>query len=418
MGKLRLSEKERKRVEVMSKVSREEMTLQKAAELLGVSYRQVLRVHDRYVLEGNSGLAHGLRGRESNRKIENGRRERVLKLYQVKYWDFGPRLASEYLHKLDGEEVHEETLRRWLMTEGLWAPRRKGSGHRKWRERRGHFGELVQMDGSLHDWFEGRRGKASLMVMIDDATNRTYAQFFEEETTAAAMTVFWSYVKRYGLPRAVYVDRDTIYKTTRDSTVDEALSSEPPATQFGRAMQELEVELILAYSPQAKGRVERRHAVFQDRLVKGMRLKGIETLEAANKYLDEEFLDDLNARFTMPAREKADVHRRVRREVNLSHVLSFQEERVVQNDWTISWCSRYFQLDASHHKLSLAKKRIVVSQLLDGTIRLVYRGSELKWVELTERPSRKGSKPAAPKATGKPPHKPAANHSWRRGFQK
>lgn len=418
MGKLRLSKKERIRVEVMSKVKREELTLQKAAELLGLSYRQVLRVHQRYVSDGNSGLAHGLRDRESNRRIESGRRGRVLELYQGKYGGFGPRLAAEYLRKADGEDLHEETLRRWLITEGLWAPRRKGSGHRKWRERKAHFGEMLQMDGSLHDWFEGRRGKASLMVLIDDATNQTYAQFFEEETTAAAMTVLRAYVERYGLPRAVYVDRDAIYKTTRDSTVDEALSSESPRTQFGRAMEELGVELILAHSPQAKGRVERRHGVFQDRLVKGMRLKKISTLAAANKYLEEEFLDELNERFTVAAREKADVHRCVGRGIKLEHVLSFQEERVVQNDWTISWCNRHFQLSAVHHKLSLAKKRIIVSELLDGTIRLVYRGRELKWIELTERPSRTRSKPMAPKAVSRPPHKPAANHVWRRPFSK
>ena len=196
MVKLRLSKKERVRVEVMSKVEREGMTLQKAAELLGLSYRQVLRVHQRYVSDGNTGLAHGLRGRASNRRFESGRRSRVLELYQGKYGDFGPRLAAEYLRNADGEDLSEETLRRWLITEGLWAPRRKGSGHRKWRERKAHFGEMVQMDGSLHDWFEGRRSKASLMVMIDDATNRTYAQFFEEETTAAAMTVFLAYVGR------------------------------------------------------------------------------------------------------------------------------------------------------------------------------------------------------------------------------
>ena len=418
MGKLRLSVKERMRAEVMSKVSREEMTLRKAADLLGISYRQVLRVHVRYVSEGNSGLAHGLRGRESNRKFEEGRRERVLELYRGKYGDFGPRLAAEYLRKADGEDLSEETLRRWLIAEGLWAPRRKGSGHRKWRERKAHFGEMVQMDGSLHDWFEGRRSKASLMVMIDDATNRTHAQFYEEETTAAAMLVFWAYVDDYGLPRSLYVDRDTIYKTTRDSTVDEALSSKTPLTQFGRAMQELGVELILAHSPQAKGRVERRHAVFQNRLVKGMRLKKISTLEGANKYLDAEFLGELNERFTVPAREKADVHRCVGRGVKLAHVLSYREERVVQNDWTVSWCNRHFQLAEKHHKLSLAKKRIVVSELLDGTIRLTYGNRELTWVELTKRPSRKRPRPAAPKASGGQPHKPAANHAWRQPFKR
>ena len=416
MGKLRLSKKERSRVEVLGKIKVGGLSLRKGAEMLGLSYRQMLRIHERYESEGASGLQHRLRGEESNRRFENDRRERVLELYETKYWDFGPRLAAEYLRKDDGEELSEETLRRWLIGAGLWQQRRRGSVHRKWRERKAHFGEMVQMDGSLHDWFEGRRGTASLMVMIDDATNRTYAQFFEEETTAAAMTVFWEYVKRYGLPRAVYVDRDSIYKTTRDSTVDEALADNPAQTQFGRAMEELGVELILAHSPQAKGRVERRHAVFQDRLVKALRLKNISTLELANEYLEEEFLDELNERFTVAAREKADVHRRVGRGVKLEHMLSYQEQRVVQNDWTVSWCNRQFQLHADHQKLPLAKQRIDVCELLDGTIVLKYRGRELRWVELTERPSRKRPPRAAKNKAGKGPQKPPPNHPWRRGF--
>ena len=293
--------------------------------------------------------------------------------------------------------------------------RRQGAVHRKWRERKGHVGELVQMDGSDHDWFEGRRGRAVLMVMIDDATNRTYARFFEGETTAAAMTIFGEYVKRYGVPHALYVDRDSIYETTRDSTVDEALADEGPLTQFGRAMKELGVELILGQAPQAKGRVERQHTPrLQDRLVKPMRLKKISTLISANQYLEAEYLDELNERFTVPAREEADVHRRVERGVKLEHVLSYQEQRVVQNDWTVSWCNRHFQLHEDHHRLALARKRIEVSELLDGTIRLTYRGRELKWVELTERPSRKRPTPAVKKATGKAVQKPPKNHPWRR----
>ena len=413
MGKLQLSKKERLRAEVLSKIEQGGRSLRKGAELLGLSYRQILRVHQRYESEGNSGLQHRLRGQASNRRFEGGRRDRVLQLYEGKYGDFGPRLAAEYLRKEDGEDLSEETLRRWLIVAGLWQPRRRGAVHRKWRERKAHFGEMVQMDGSMHDWFEGRRGKASLMVMIDDATNRTYVQFFEEETTAAAMTVFLAYVERHGLPRSLYVNRDSIYETTRDSTVDEALSSKSAMTQFGRAMEELGVRLIMAKSPQAKGRVERRHAVFQDHLVKVMRLKKISTLTAANKYLDEEYLAELNDRFAVPAREKADVHRRVGRGVKLEHVLSFQEQRVVQNDWTVVWRNRYFQLHEDHHRLSLARKRIDVYELLDGTILLKFRGRALKWAELTERPSRKQSKPAATKASAKPPQKPGGDHPWR-----
>ncbi len=413
MGKLRLSGKERRRLEVLTKVKRDDIPLTKAAELLGVSYRQVLRIWVRFESEGSAGLKHGLRDRVSNRRIESGHRERVLELYQAKYGDFGPTLAVEYLRKEDGEELSEETLRRWLIAAGLWQARRQGARHRKWRERRAHWGEMVQMDGSEHDWFEGRRERASLMVLIDDATNWTYAKFFESETTAAAMSVFSEYVGRYGLPRALYVDRASIYEATRDSTVEEALKDVGPLTQFGRAMKELEVELILARSPQAKGRVERRHGVFQDRFVKALRLKKITTLEEANAYLESDFLEELNERFSVAARSKTDLHRPLARGVKLAHVLSYQEERVVQNDWTVSWCNRIFQLDERHRKLSLARKKILVSELLDGTIRLTHRGECLRWLELPERPVPAKPAPRGP-AEKKAPYKPAANHPWRR----
>jgi hypothetical protein len=268
------------------------------------------------------------------------------------------------------------------------------------------------MDGSEHDWFEGRRDRASLMVLIDDATNWTYAKFFESETPAAAMSVFGEYVGLYGLPRALYVDRDSIYETTRDSTVEEALKDVGPLTQFGRAMRELEVELILARSPQAKGRVERRHGVFQDRFVKALRLKKIDTLEGANEYLASEFLEELNERFSVAARSEADLHRPLGWGVRLEHVLSYREERVVQNDWTVSWCNRIFQLDARHQKLALARKKILVSELLDGTIRLTSRGENLRWIELPVRPApRKRELRGATEK--KAPYKPAANHPWR-----
>lgn len=414
MSKLHLNAKERLRLDVLSKVQKGGVSLSKAAELLGVSYRQVLRIWQRYLAEGGLGLKHGLRDQASNHQIDLGRRERVLKLYQAKYGDFGPTLAVEYLRKMDGEHLSKETLRAWLVSAGLWQARRQGSPHRAWRERRAHWGELVQMDGSEHDWFEGRRGKASLMVMIDDATNWTHAKFFESETTAAAMTVFGEYVGDYGLPRALYVDRASIYETTRDSTVDEALQDTAPLTQFGRAMKELEVGLILAHSPQAKGRVERRHGVFQDRFVKALRLRKISTLDAGNQYLDEEFLDELNDQFHVEARSKTDLHRSIPRGLKLEHVLSYQEHRVVQNDWTVSWCNRTFQIHETHQKLTLARKKILVSELLDGEIRLTHQGRSLIWRELPERPTATPKPPR--KEIQKAPYKPAETHPWRRPF--
>ena len=318
------------------------------------------------------------------------------------------------LVKCDGEELSEETLRQWLIGAGLWSARRRGAVHRQWRERRASWGELIQRDGSNHDWFEGRRGRASMMVLIDDATNWTHAKFFESETTAAAMTVFGEYVGHDGLPRALSVDRAGIYETTRDSTVDEALRDTAPLTQFGRAMRDLGVELILAHSPQAKGRVERRHAVFQDRFVKALRLRQISSLESANEFLDHEYLHELNHPFHVTARSPANLHRSLPRGLNLSHVLCHQEERTVQNDWTVSWRNRIFPLSVVHQSLSLAQKKILVSELLNGALRLTWGTQLLSWTEVSTRPVKPQAE-APPTPPIKPPYKPAANHPWRRG---
>jgi len=424
MERLEMSQKERRRLEVLSRVKREKLSLVKAAELLHLSYRQAKRVYRRYRRQGDRGLVHRLRGRPSNRGADEALRRKVLQRYRDRYADFGPTLACEYLAK-DGLKVSVETLRLWLLKAGLWVKQRKRSAHRSWRPRKEHCGEMVQMDGSPHDWFEGRRERAVLMVAIDDATNRTYARLFEEETTAAAFATFKRYVELYGLPRALYVDKDSIYRPGRDKTVDEELAGEPAKTQFGRAMAKLGIELICAHSPQAKGRVERRHGVFQDRLVKALRLEGISDLDRANAYLEKSFLPELNARFTVAATHSSDLHRRGPAGLELDRVLAFEDERVVQNDWTVRWRNRWFQLTAANGRFALVGKRVLVREQLDGTIALLYRGRELACRELPGR-----LEPAPKKTTtaehvegngrgpGGSPWKPPADHPWRRRFRR
>jgi hypothetical protein len=262
------------------------------------------------------------------------------------------------------------------------------------------------MDGSHHDWFEGRRSRAVLMVMIDDATNRTHARFFEEETTRAAFDVFEGYTRKYGLPQSLYVDRDSIYKTTREPSVEEQLAGEQPITQFGRAMKHLEVKLELAYSPQAKGRVERRNGLFQDRLVKELRLAGIKDLEAADAFLEEKFLPQLNKRFCVSPAQEADVHRAVPRD--LKETLSWEEPRLVQQDWTVTWKNRYFQIAKEHEGLCLARKHIIVRELRCGAVQLLADSQRLRFKELPERPRRVVSRVLK----GKSP--PVLDHPWRK----
>jgi len=284
---------------LLAGIKKGELSVAEAGRAMGVCYRQAKRIWGRYKKVGDAGLVHRRRGQPGTRRKAANFRRQVLARYEQRYPDFGPTLAAEKLQE-EGLQMDHETLRRWLIEKGLWKVGRKRRQHRAWRERKECFGQMVQLDGSHHDWFEGRREKAVLMVMIDDATNRTVARFFEEETTQASYDVFEAWVQQSGLPGSLYVDRDSIYRCERVATVAEQIAGEEPQTQFGRAMKQLGVELILANSPQAKGRVERRNGLLQDRLVKEMRLAGIKDLEKANAFLEEEFLPALNGKFNVP----------------------------------------------------------------------------------------------------------------------
>ena len=407
-GNILMSRSERKRLTVLAQVKRGELKLVTAGEVMGVTYRQAKRVWRRYRTEGDAGLVHRSRGRPSPRRTPPEIRRRVLARYGQRYGDFGPTLAAEYLAG-EGLAVDHETLRRWLIAEGTRKVRRRGQRHRAWRERKACFGMMVQLDGSDHDWFEGRRAKAVLMVMVDDATSQVWAQFFEAETTRASYDVFEGWVRRRGVPQSLYVDRDSIYRCEGVGSEAEQMAGQGPRTQFGRAMEQLGVELILANSPQAKGRVERTNGVLQDRLVKALRLEGISELGRANEYLVQTFLPAVNRRFEREAASAADVHRGVPR--NLDEVLSWEEKRVVQRDWTVACEGRWHQVKRDHEALSLAGKKVVVRTLRDGRVELVHRGKKLRWQALPERPQRhvverKAQKPRAVV-------KPAAEHPWR-----
>ena len=407
-----MSRRERGRLEVLSRVRRGELTLVKAAEFLGIGYRQAKRVWARYQEEGDGGLVHGLRRRPSNHRADVEEKARIVGLYERKYGDYGPTLAAECLEEEDGLLVAPETLRQWLLTAGLWKKRRRRGPHRQRRQRKEQRGELVQMDGSHHDWFEGRRDWAVLMVMIDDATGAIYARFFEGETTFASMETFQRYVQRHGLPRALYTDRDSIYRSDREPTPAEVLAGQEARTQFGRAMEELGVRLILAGSPQAKGRVERCNGTLQDRLVKALRRARIDDLGEANAFLEESYLEEFNARFAVRPAKPGDLHRRLPRDVDLNWVLSDQEARVVQNDWTVRWRNRWFQLASANHKLALVGRRVIVCEQLDGSIRLRYRSRDLAYQEIASPPQKAREEPTVIRSSQG--QKPAADHPWRR----
>jgi len=405
-----MNRKERNRMTIMAGVKAKELSQVQAAELLGLGYRQAKRVWRRYQDEGDAGLVHRLRGKPGLRcKPLNLRRQVLARCAQECYADFGPTLMAEELQK-EGLLVDHDTLRRWLLAAGSRTVRRRRQQHRQWRERKPCFGAMVQLDGSHHDWFEGRRGKCVLMVMVDDATNRIGVRFFEEETTRASYDLLEVWVRQHGLPGALYADRDSIYRCEGQSSVADQLAGKERQTQFGRAMEQLGVELILAHSPQAKGRVERMNGVLQDRLVKALRLAGSNDLESANRFLEETYVREFNRRFGRVAASSLDAHRGVPR--NLNEVLSWEVERVVQRDWTVACEGKWYQLDQQHEALSLAGRRVVVRTLRDGQVQLAYRGKKLAWKELPKRPVRvELSKPCKPARATKPP---GASHPWRR----
>jgi hypothetical protein len=396
-----MSAKERIRMESLYRVKRGELTVVAGAELMGLSLRQARRVWKRFKESGDGGLVHRLRGRLSNRRLSPELRDRIVKRHQERYADFGPTLACEKL----GEEdfvLSPNTLTALLKERGLWERRRRRGRHRRRRERRACLGSMVQMDGSHHDWFEGRAAQCVLMVMIDDATNRTYARFYGAETTEAAFDVFGRWVKRQGLPRSLYVDRHSIYR-------DEDHPQKP--TQFGRAMKELGVELICAHSPQAKGRVERRHAVFQDRLVKEMRLRNIRDMAQGNILLESLFLDALNRRYAVKAAKHQDLHRALEAGIVLEEMLCVQEGRVVGQDWCVRWRNRWLQITSEHASLYLAGRRVLVKQLAGGRLIVEYKGQRLVTQELGGKPAAvKEKKPIVNNRRWKPP----ADHPWNR----
>jgi transposase len=351
-----MSKRELGRVEVLARVGSKQLRVLDAGRLLGVSYRQAKRLWKRYREEGAAGLKHRSTGRSSNRAYDEKFRQKVLRRVREEYGGavgerFGPRLAAEHLGLEDGLKIHAETLRRWMLAEGLWSRERKRRRHLLRRERKEHFGEMVQMDGSFHAWLEERGPQGCLIDLVDDATSTTWAQLGEQETIWAVVDALRAWMERYGVPLAVYVDWKNLYK--RPATVKEQLRGEEPVTQFGRMCAKLGIEVIAANSPQAKGRVERQHGTHQDQLVKKLRRKEIASHEAANVYLRNEYLAEHNRRFARAAAKAEDYHRRAPRAAELDRIFCLEQERTISNDGVVRYQNRWFQLGAqSGHSAS------------------------------------------------------------------
>lgn len=407
---IEMSVRELKRCWIVGKAVEKRITQRKAAELMDLSERQVRRLIRRFRREKEKGLIHRLRGIPSNRRIGEDLKHQVLRLYQTHYEGFGPTLAQEKLLECNKIQINRETLRQWLIEAKLWQKRVYRKAHRQWRERKACFGEMVQMDGSHHDWLEGRGPKMVLMAYVDDATGNVYGRFYDYEGMWPAMESFYFYAHRYGLPQSVYLDRHTTYKSNGKMTVkDELEGKEEPKSHFQKALGRLGVEVIHAYSPQAKGRVERQFATFQDRLIKEMRLKNIKTQEEANQFM-ENYLPGYNRRFSKPPHSSADLHRRSR-DIKLVSALSVQTPHVLRNDNTVRHGGKFYQItDHFYHR---RPKRLTVQERMDGKLLIYDDKRSLCFQEICE-PEKKELK-LKPKLKRKiqPPF-PEKNHPWRK----
>ena len=412
-----MSTSELRRVGVMARVKAGSLRLGSAAQLLGLSYRQAKRIYRRYRADGAKGLKHRSAGRGSNRATAAAIRERALAVVREKYSGaiderFGPTLAAEHLAAEDGIVVDHETLRRWMLADGLWSRARKRSPHRRRRERKAHFGELVQLDGSFHAWFERRGPERCLLTLVDDATGRSTGRFSAQETIWAAVAVLRDWIQAYGIPQALYTDWKNVY--VRPPTEEERLTQAAPLTQFGRMCAQLGIRIIPASSPQAKGRIERNHGTHQDRLVKKLRRKGIAEIDTANGFLATEYWWDHNQRFARPPASPDDFHVAIPRGVRLDTVFRLEETRTVSNDWVVRYDNRYFQLERQSDRPP-ARATVQVYETVDGQIEIRYRARVMRCRELSAETLRATRAIAAAASPPAPPPVPPLTRPRRRG---
>ncbi|HZY83616.1 MAG TPA: ISNCY family transposase [Gemmataceae bacterium] len=454
-----MSQWERDRLRVLHSVLDGQRTQVEGARLLRLTPRHVRRLLQRLQEGGDAALVHGLRGQPSNHRKDAQLHRRVLQVYRKDYPDFGPTFAAEKLAER-GLEVSPDTLRRWLLAEGLWQPQRRREQHRSRRPRRACLGELVQMDTSIHDWTEGRGEDMVLIHMIDDATSRLLARFYGADTVLNHMDLLWRWLQVHGRPLALYTDRHSIFEPQNKG---QALPG--AETQFGRALRELRIELIRARSPQAKGRVERSFGTAQDRVVKEMRLAKVKTIGQANALLDGGLLAKHNRLFSVPPREAGDGHRALGSAFNVAAILSLQEQRTVANDYTVRFENHTYQLDKPIYPGERGGK-VVIETRLDRSMAIRFREHYLKYHEIASGPDGLGgAAPQTPRSLApwgptpgdkegpasvteaepsgaqptvgrsgrtsaepyppdgaaedskKGPHRPAADHPWRRGFR-
>ena len=384
-GLFQMRTKEVDKYHVIKQVISKKIKQTEAADELNISTRQVRRLIKRVKAEGINGIIHGLRGKQSNNKLSETVDQKIETLINTTYKDFGPTLVSEKLEERDKVKISVSALRQRMISNGEWHPKKQKQRHRKWRNRRSRFGELIQIDASPHDWFEGRGEPCNLINFVDDATSKVvYSMFVKSEDKKTLMRLLWEFILIYGRPVSIYVDKHSIYKVNRQATIEEELKDAQPKTQFARAMEELNIELICAHSPQAKGRVERSFGVDQDRLVKEMRLENINNMEDGNKFLHEYYLENRNKKFSVEPHNPTEAFRTLLPEHDLDSIFSSRTERKIQNDYTVHYKNKWFQIAKDQKKRVYKKNNVEVEERLDGSIHLRYKEIYLEYKEITK----------------------------------
>ena len=416
MERIAMSQSERDGLHWLKRVEAHSMTQREAAEKMGVTARWVRELVKRMKKQGDAVVVHGLRGRSSNRKLSDKTQRQALAILKKPEWhDFGPTFAAEQLAKRHQIHVGKETLRRWMIDAGLWKSKVQTiEDVHVWRPRRTGFGELVQWDTSDHDWLEGRGPVRYLVRMIDDATSWSWGRFVDSDATPQNMGVLWEYLEKNGRMVDVYTDRDSIFTVApRPGESKEQQREADRLTQLGRALRELGIGSILAYSPQAKGRIERSFRTAQDRLVKHLRLAKISTLEAANEYLEKEYWPEWNEHFASPVADFANHHRPLTPQLNLEAILSHVEERVIGNDYTFSFAGRRYQIERADVQAGMRRQRLRVELRLDGELKACYQGRYLAAAECRVRVDT--IQPPAGKLVRKD-HNAGGRSRWMAGF--
>jgi len=408
-----LSQEEHDRLLIIRKVMKREISQVEAADLLNISDRQVRTLIGKVRERGAKGLAHGNRGRESAKKMAGAEEERIAGIIRDKYWDFGPTFAAEKLWERQGVKVSDEKLRQIMIDAGIWRVRhRKGDVH-QWRERRHFSGELVQMDGSHHDWLERRGPKLVLMGYIDDATNNSFGRFYDYEGVEPAMDSLEGYIRLYGVPRALYLDKLSTYKASRPANLEELLRGEEAQTQFERAGKELGINIIHADSPQAKGRIEREFGTLQDRLVKELRLAGVCSKDEANRFLVS-YWPEHNRRFSRPALRPDDLHRPLPKGLNVRDILCLKGSRTINNGYMVRWKGRLLVI--SNPSIAMRRRQTQVLEHFDGRLVIRFNGRNLDYREVQDikpGPRLATEEKKAPERR-KGQYIPPPNHPWRR----